>query len=106
MTATRSTPFAQRDDRDDLIAVDRRALRVNREHAIAVAVERDPEVEAVRANRLREQGEIGGAAAEIDVRTVRGRRDRCDRGAETLEDGGGDRRVGAVGTVDGDARAR
>ena len=39
----------EREHRDDLVAVDRGAVRVDREHPVAVAVERDPEIEAAAA---------------------------------------------------------
>ena len=54
--------------REDLVAVDRLAGPVDREHAVAVAVEGDPEVVAADAHRLLEQREIGRAAAVVDVR--------------------------------------
>ena len=41
----------EREDRDDAVAVDELAALVDREHAVAVAVERDPEVEAAAARR-------------------------------------------------------
>ena len=41
----------EREDREDLVAVDRLAALVDREHAVAVAVERDPEVEPVARQR-------------------------------------------------------
>ena len=47
---------------DDLVAVHDRAGRVDREHAIGVAVERDAEVEAAHDHALRELVEVRGAA--------------------------------------------
>ena len=44
MTATSSTSRCQHQDREDLIPVDDLAARVDREHPVAVTVERDPEV--------------------------------------------------------------
>jgi hypothetical protein len=38
------------EDGEDLVAVDRAPVRVHRKHPVAVAVERDPEVEAVVAD--------------------------------------------------------
>ena len=38
----------KREDRDDLVAVERRTVLVHREHAVAVAVERDAEIEVSR----------------------------------------------------------
>ena len=40
------------EDGEDLVAVDGVAVAVDGEHAVAVAVEGDPEVEAARAHRL------------------------------------------------------
>ena len=45
----------EREDRDDLVAVDQLAVLVDREHAVAVAVERDPEVEAELDDRALQQ---------------------------------------------------
>ena len=44
-----------REQGDDLVAVDDRPVRVDGEHAVGVAVERDPEVEAAREHALRER---------------------------------------------------
>ena len=41
----------EREDREDLVAVDDLAALVDREHAVAVSVERDSQVEATRARR-------------------------------------------------------
>ena len=57
-------------------------LLVDREHAVAVAVERDPEVEAAVAHGLLEQREVGRAAADVDVRAVGLVADRVHLGAE------------------------
>ena len=62
--------LVEREDRDDLVAVDRLAPFVDREHAVAVAVERDPEVEPAVEHGLLQEREIGRAAADVDVRTV------------------------------------
>ena len=45
----------EREDREDLVAVDRLAALVHGEHPVAVAVEGDAEVEAAAANGLGEQ---------------------------------------------------
>ena len=42
----------EREDRDDPVAVDELAALVDREHAVAVAVERDAEVEAAGRDEL------------------------------------------------------
>ena len=47
----------EREDREDLVAVDRLAALVDREHPVAVAVEGDPEVEAAVAD------DVGAARA-------------------------------------------
>ena len=49
MTATSVDAQVEREDRDDLVAVDRLAALVDGEHAVAVAVEGDAEVEAAGA---------------------------------------------------------
>ena len=51
VTATVSTPSDRARIGQDLIAVQRRSDLVDREHAIAVAVERDAEVELGRSER-------------------------------------------------------
>ena len=47
------------EDREDLVAVERLAALVHREHAVAVPVERDPEVELPPRNRPLQGREIG-----------------------------------------------
>ena len=71
----------EREDRDDLVAVDGFALLVDGEHAVTVAVERDPEVVAAVAHGLLEQREVGRAAADVDVRAVGRIADRVHLGA-------------------------
>ena len=44
---------------------------VDGEHAVAVAVERQAEVEAVRGHDLLQGGDVGAAAAGVDVGAVR-----------------------------------
>ena len=97
---------SEREDRDDLVAVDRRAVLVDREHAVAVAVEGDAEVVRAVAHNLLQRSEVRGAAADVDVGAVGRVGDRGHLGAESLEHARRDRRVGAVGAVDGDAQAR
>ena len=63
VTATTSTPRREREDREDLVAVDDLAALVDREHAVAVAVERDAEVECLPRDELLQGREVGGAAA-------------------------------------------
>ena len=85
VTATTSTSEVQREDREDLVAVDRLAGAVDGEHPVAVAVERDAEVVAALADGLLEQREVGGAATLVDVLAVRFVADRGHLGAELLE---------------------
>ena len=106
VTATRSTSEMEREHREDLVAVDRVAVAVDREHPVAVAVERDPEIESALADGLLQQREVGGAAAVVDVLAVRRVADRGHLGAEPLERLRRDPGVGAVGAVDADPQAR
>ena len=46
-----STSEVEREDREDLVAVERVAVPVDREHPVAVAVERDAEIEALARGR-------------------------------------------------------
>ena len=55
---------------EDRVAVELVPGRIHRQHAIAVAVEGDAEVEAALAHRADEEREIGRAAAGVDVRPV------------------------------------
>ena len=68
MTATSVDAQVEREDREDLVAVDRVSLAVDREHAVAVAVEGDPEVEAAVVDDALQEREVGRAAADVDVR--------------------------------------
>ena len=70
--------LVEREDRDDLVAVDNVALLVDGEHAVAVAVEGDPEVEAAVEDGALQEREVGRAAADIDVRAVGRVADRVD----------------------------
>ena len=90
----------EREHGEDLVSVDRVAFRVHREHAVAVTVEGDPEVVPARRHRALEEGEIGCAAADVDVRAVRIRGDRRHLGTELLEGLRRDSRVRAVRAVD------
>ncbi len=95
----------EREDRDDLVAVDRRARLVDREHPVAVPVERDAEVEAAVADGLAERAKVGRAAADVDVRPVGRVADRRHLRAELLERLRREAGVGAVRAVDRDAEA-
>ena len=90
----------QHQDREDLVAVDDLAARVDREHPVAVAIERHAEVGAGASDSLLQSREVGGAAADVDVHAVGLAADRRHLGAEALEGGRRDPRVGPVGAVD------
>ena len=96
----------RRQDGEDLIPVHDLARRVDREHPVAVAVERDSEVESGVDDRPAQGGEVGRAAAFVDVRPVGIGADRGHLGAERRERLGRDPRVGAVCAVDHDSAAR
>ena len=89
-----------RGERDQLVAVDDRAVAVDREHAVAVAVEREAGVVAARAHGLRERVDVRGAAAVVDVAAVGLGREHLDVGAEPAEQRGRDLVGGAVGAVE------
>ena len=96
----------RRKDRDDVVAVDDVAVRVDREHPVAVAVERDAEVEAAGGDGPLQRAKVGCAAALVDVRSVGIRADRRDNGAELLERARRDLAVRAIGAVDSDLQTR
>ena len=58
-------------DPDDLVAVDQAAGRIDREHAVGVAVEREADVGALLHHGAAEILRVGGAAAGVDVGAVR-----------------------------------
>ena len=93
----------QGEDRDDLIAVHGGAVRVHREHAVTVAVERDAEIELPRCDTVLERGEISRTATDVDVRAVGLVADRLHMRPELGECERCDVRVRAVCTVDCDA---
>src|SRR5215207_3590953 len=95
----------EREDREDLVAVDDLAGAVHGEHAVAVSVEGHAEIRAGPDYLLLQQPEVGGTAADVDVRPIRLVCKRQDLGVEPLERGRGDPRVGAVRAVDGDREA-
>ena len=71
VTATTLDAEVEGEDREDLVAVDDVPVAVDGQHPVAVAVERDAEVEAAGPHRLLEEREVGGAAAVVDVLAVR-----------------------------------
>ena len=80
---------------------------VDGEHPVAVAVERDAEVEpAVRRRSAAGRARVGRAAADVDVRAVRLVADRVHLCAELLERPRRDPGVGAVRAVDRDPQPR
>src|SRR6476661_1802305 len=97
--------LVEREDRDDLVAVDRLAVLVDREHAVAVTVERDAEVVASFDDGARQEAEIGRTAAHVDVRPVGRVADRVNLGSALLEGLRSESGVGAVRAVDDDAQA-
>ena len=97
MTAARSSPWrltssgaaggaqVRGGEGDQLVTVDDRAVAVDREHAVAVAVEREADVMAARAD-VRLQGvEMGGPDAVVDVAPVGLRGDDVDGRPESPE---------------------
>ena len=98
-------PEMEGEDREDLVAVDRLSALVDREHPVTVPVEGDPEVEVLLANDVGQRAEVGGAAADVDVRPVRIVPDRGDVRAKVLEGVWREARVGPVRAVDGDPEA-
>ncbi len=78
---------------DQLVAVVDLAVPVDREDAVAVAVEGEADARLGGGDALGQALHVGGAAAGVDVLPVGLDPDRLDLGAEALED----RRRGAVG---------
>ena len=84
----------EREDRDDLVAVDELAALVDREHPVAVAVERDAEVEAARSPTSRWSAAVSvapqptlmfvpsGSFADRDAPSRRAARTRCGASPE------------------------
>src|SRR5712691_9606980 len=100
----RVEPEVERENREDLVAVERVAVSVDGEHPVAVPVEGDTEVELLLAHELLQRAKVGGAAADVDVRAVRVDSDRSHLRAEVLEGPWRDPREGAVRAVDADAQ--
>ena len=91
---------------DDLIAVDRLASLVDGEHAVAVAVEGDPEVESLRGDEPLQGSKVGRAATDVDVRAIGLRSDRVHLRAEVREGVRRDSGERTVRAVDADPKAR
>ena len=90
----------QRRERHQLVAVDDLAAAVDRQHAVAVAVEREPERVSARDHRAGEHVEVRGAAAGVDVAAVGRVGDHRHARAETPEDLRRNLVGGAVGAVE------
>ena len=58
----------QREHGEDLVTVHLLTCGIDREHAVAVAVEGEPEVGAVLADDARDEREIGRSTAVVDAR--------------------------------------
>ena len=90
---------------DQLVAVVDAAVAVDREHAVAVAVEGEADLGLGGGDPLGERLDVGGAAAGVDVAPVGLDPDRLDLGAEALEDRRRGPVGGAVGAVEDDPAA-
>ena len=90
-------------DRHDVVAVDDAAGVIDRQQAIGVAVERQPEIGAVGHDRRGERVEVGGTAVVVDVAPVRSVVDGSDTGGGSGEDARGECTGRSVGAVDDDA---
>ena len=95
----------EREDREDLVPVDGLAGCVDREHAVAVAVERDAEVGAAARGPSARAGARSVAPQPTLMFVPSGSSPiAVDVGAEPGEGLRGDARVGAVRAVDDDAQ--
>ncbi len=93
------------EDGDDEVAVDEVAVGVDGQHAVAVAVEGEAQVEPVGAHERLQRPDVRRPAAVVDVAAVRFGAQHDDVGAAL---GQAERRRlvhRAVGAVDGDAQA-
>jgi hypothetical protein len=94
-----------REQRQDGVAVDERALLVDQDATVAIAVQGDAEIGRVQAHRLLQPAGVRRPAVLVDVVAVGGARDRHDLGAEAPEDARRDAAGAAVGAVDHDAQS-
>jgi hypothetical protein len=92
----------EREHGEDRVAVDRAPARVDREHPIAVAVERDAEVGPDACHGSLQRSQVRRARCDVDVRPVRLVADCVHFRAELLERLRRELRVRAVRAVDND----
>ena len=105
--AQRAAPLAgARDDVQELVAVDDAPEVIDHHEAVAVAVEREPDVRAHARHGQLQQVRRGRAAAVVDVAAVGRAADGHDLGAQVGEHARPDLVGGAVGAVDDDLQAR
>ena len=90
------------DQRHDLVAVDDRAVLVDDDDAVGVAVERDADVGAHFMHLLLQAGRMGRAAFLVDVEAVGLDIDGDDLGAEFPQRRGRHLVGGAIGAIDDD----
>ena len=94
------------DQRHHLVAVHQRAVLVDDDHPVRVAVQRDADVGAHLVHLPGHRHRVGGAAFLVDVEAVGLVVDGDDLGAQLPERGGRHLVAGAVGAVDNDPQAR
>ena len=92
-------------DGDDLVAVDQRAVAVDGQDTVGVAVEREPGVGAVVDDGALEVARVSRAAALVDVGAVGLGVEHDDARAEPAQHVGGDGRRRPVGAVDHEPQA-
>jgi hypothetical protein len=92
----------KREHGEDRVAVDGVPSRVDREHPIAVAVERDAEVGPDARHGVLQRPQVCRARVDVDVRPVRLVADRVHLRAQLLERFRRELRVRAVRAVDDD----
>ena len=94
------------DQRHDLVAVDDRAVLVDDDDPVGVAVEGDADVGTYLMHLLLQSGRMGRAAFLVDVETVGFDVDGDNLGAEFPQRLGRHLVGGAVGAIDNDPQAR
>ena len=92
----------QREDAEDLVAVDDASLAVDRDQAVGVAIEREPDVRATLDDHARERRRRGRPAIDVDVDPVGFDVDRLHPGAGRLQDRPPCRTTRAVRSVEDD----